>query len=181
MLGEYLVRHSVIARGELDMALAVLPRHDGRLGDTLVALGLIQPVDLFQHIARQVRERMLDLFVWQHGTAELYRDVPPPPRGFPLGLDVWDVLDEGIGKRLRAGLEERRFRTHMLDSLERMRQLPSFVDEMHLPADLSRLLDLVLVPSPLPSVVEAFETQKDPGKGYRVVLLALALELVQWA
>ena len=180
MLGEFLVRQKVIERTELDMALAVLPRHDGRLGDTLVALGLVEPVDLFQHIARQVRERMLDLFVWEAGTAELYRGVPPPPRGFPLGLDVWGILDEGIGKRLRAGLEERRFRTHMLDSLERMRQLPSFVDENHLPPDLARLLDLVLVPSPLTTVVEAFETTRDPGRGYRIVLLALALELVQW-
>lgn len=105
LLGEYLVSRATISRGELDMALAVMPRFDGRLGDTLVALGLLEPVQLFRLIADQVREKLLDLFLWQSGLATFYRGVAPPKNGFPLGLDPWRLLDEGAARRIDAGLE----------------------------------------------------------------------------
>ena len=44
LLGEHLVKERVITRTELDMALAVMPRFEGKLGDTLVALGLVEPL-----------------------------------------------------------------------------------------------------------------------------------------
>jgi serine/threonine-protein kinase len=104
LLGEYLVTHGVILRGELDMALAVMPRFEGRLGDTLTALGLVEPVHLFQHIGAQVKEKLLDLFVWSSGRASFYRGVRPPQSGFPLGLDAWEVLSTGIDRRIERGL-----------------------------------------------------------------------------
>jgi hypothetical protein len=105
LLGEYLVRQGAITRAELDMALAVMPRFEGRLGDTIVALGLVEPVHLFQHIAGQVRAKLLDLFTWRHGTGALYRGVLPPPSGFPLAIDAWQLLVEGIAMRVREGME----------------------------------------------------------------------------
>lgn len=108
LLGEYLVSKAVISRGELDMALAVMPRFEGRLGDTLSALGLVEPVVLFRHIGEQVREKLLDLFLWESGTCTHYHGVAPPPSGFPLNIDVWDVLDEGIRRRSARGMEEPR-------------------------------------------------------------------------
>jgi serine/threonine-protein kinase len=108
LLGEYLVSKGVINRGELDMALAVMPRFEGRLGDTLTALGLVEPLPLFQHIAAQVREKLLDLFFWKSGTAVFFRGVPPPQSGFPLGLEPWQILAEGITRRIDAGLETER-------------------------------------------------------------------------
>lgn len=180
MLGEFLVSSQVISRGELDMALAVLPRFDGRLGDTLVGLGLIEPVNLFQHIAAQVREKLLDLFLWTSGNGEFYRGVPPPPSGFPLGLDLWDILDEGIDRRLEAGLEEDRFAARIMDALVRVRQLPSFVEDGVISDSLRRLLDMTLVPTPLPTIVDAFAQGDDARAGYRIVLIGLVLEVVQW-
>ena len=38
LLGEYLVRNGTCMRMEVDMALAVLPKYGGRLGDALVSL-----------------------------------------------------------------------------------------------------------------------------------------------
>ena len=180
MLGEFLVSTNVISRGELDMALAVLPRFEGRLGDTLVGLGLIEPVNLFQHIAAQVREKLLDLFLWTSGNAEFYRGVPPPPSGFPLGLDLWAILDEGIDRRLEAGLEEERFAARIMDSLVRARQLPKFVEEGVISESLTRLLDMTLVPTPLPTIVDAFAKPDDARAGYRIVLTGLVLEVVRW-
>jgi hypothetical protein len=74
LLGEFLVERKILERGELDMALAVLPKFDGRLGDTLSALGLIEPVELLRHIGEQVREKLLSIFLWTSGTARFSAD-----------------------------------------------------------------------------------------------------------
>jgi eukaryotic-like serine/threonine-protein kinase len=136
LLGEYLVGRSVISRGELDMALAVIPRFDGRLGDTLVALGLVEPVQLFRHIADQVREKLLDVFLWRSGTASFYQGVRPPKSGFPLGLDPWRILDEGIGRRIAHGLEAERWRGH--GRIVRADPPPPELDGVRWPAPLAQ-------------------------------------------
>ncbi len=180
MLGEFLVARDVISRDELDMALAVLPRFDGRIGDTLVSLGLVQPVHLFQHIATQVREKILDLFTWDAGTAEFYRGVASPQSRFPLAIDIWELLDEGAGRRLDAGLEEKRFAARMMDALQIAPQLPSYAQTDTLPANLQELILIVSRPLPLLEVVERLALANDERRGYRLVLLARMLELVQW-
>jgi serine/threonine-protein kinase len=120
LLGEYLVANNVITRGELTMALAVMPRFEGRLGDTLSALGLVEPVVLFRHIAGQVRDKLIDLFLWTSGSCTHYHGVAPPPSGFPLNIDAWEVLDEGLRARIDRGLEEQR-----LELLRTRRMLPA--------------------------------------------------------
>ena len=63
----------VITREELDFALAVLPRYGGRMGDTLVSLGLLPSLDIFRAIRDQGRDRLIDLFQWRTGTLTFYR------------------------------------------------------------------------------------------------------------
>lgn len=119
LLGEALVARDVIDRAELDMALAMMPRFEGRLGETLVALGLVDPVVLFGHIAAQVREKLLDLFVWTAGHAALYRGVDRPERAFPLRLDPWELFEQGARRRLAIGLDAERFEGRRHDALVR--------------------------------------------------------------
>lgn len=118
LLGEWLVDAEVIDRAELDMALALMPRFEGRLGETLVALGLVDPVQLFRHIGEQVREKLLDLFTWTAGHAALYRGIEQPERAFPLHLDAWDVLSSGALRRIASGLETERFAGREREVLE---------------------------------------------------------------
>lgn len=117
LLGEMLVQKGVIDRAELDLALALMPRFEGRLGETLVALGLVEPVQIFRHIADQVKEKLLDLFTWTRGHAALYRGVDQPERAFPLRLDPWEVLSSGALLRIEAGLEAARFEGRARDVL----------------------------------------------------------------
>ncbi|MFT5357407.1 MAG: serine/threonine protein kinase [Polyangiales bacterium] len=180
MLGEFLVARSVISRGELDMALAVLPRFDGRLGDTLVSLGLVEPVHLFRHIAAQVREKILDLFTWTAGNAEFYRGVPSPPSRFPLAIDVWELLDEGASRRLAEGLEEQRFSARMTSAIETVPQLPAFATENALPAPLLELIEEARQPVLLPLLAETLYREGDDRRGYRIILIGLMLDLVRW-
>src|SRR5262249_38969256 len=96
LLGEYLVRRRMISRDELDFALAVLPRYGGRMGDTLIALGLVNGVDMFRAIREQGRDRLMDLFAWKQGRLTLYFNQPLPPAEFPLDLDLPALMLQGL-------------------------------------------------------------------------------------
>jgi serine/threonine-protein kinase len=182
LLGEYLVSRGVLSRGELDMALAVMPRFEGRLGDTLVALGLVESVDLFQHIAAQGREKLLDLFLWSDGVASFYRDAPTPPSGFPLGLDPWALVDEGMGVRLAKGLEQDTFRRHMLDALEATPAAEELDRSPDTPPRVRRALAAAAQPISLSEMVSVIESAPGEvsGAGYRAVVLLLHLEALRW-
>lgn len=117
MLGEHLVAQRVIERSELDMALAVMPRYQGRLGDTLTALGLVEPVQLFQHIEEQVRSKLLEVFTWPKGQASYYAGIEPPESAFPLEIEPWQLIGKGCHLRVAAGLEDARFKGRENDSL----------------------------------------------------------------
>ncbi len=148
LLGEFLVARGVLSRGELDMALAVLPRFDGKLGDTLVALDLLDAVSLYRHIARQVKEKLLDLFVWESGVARFTPDVERPVRGFPLDLDAWRILAEGAARRVSAHRDD--------DLLSARLSLGEPVPEAaRLPARARSLVDDLRAPSTGGEIVDA--------------------------
>ena len=52
LFGNYLVTKGVLSDGELAMALAMMPHYGGKLGDTLVGLGLLKPLEVFRHLTR---------------------------------------------------------------------------------------------------------------------------------
>ena len=180
MLGEHLVEAGVLTRAELEMALAVMPRFDGRLGDTLTALGLVPAVELFHHLAGQVRDKLLEVFEWTDGRASFQRGIPPPPRGFPLGLDPWRILAAGLDRRLELGLEQDRFGERLTSLLGRhpAARAPSAA----IPAEVRDLWSEISRPAPLYELVEilADESNRDPHRPYRAVRMALALGLVAW-
>jgi len=67
----------------------MLPHYNGKLGDTLVALGLLRPLDVFRLLSQQVRDRVIDVFGWTEGTFAFFRGTTNPTEGFPLGLDTF--------------------------------------------------------------------------------------------
>jgi hypothetical protein len=94
--GEYLVSKGVLATSDLDRALETLPRYAGKLGDTLVGLGLMQPLDVFRMLSQQVRDRVIDVFGWAEGTFAFYRGITNAQESFPLGLDTFEILGAGV-------------------------------------------------------------------------------------
>ena len=94
--GEYLVAKDVLGRGDLELALGMLPHYNGKLGDTLVALGLLRPLDVFRLLSQQVRDRVIDVFGWTEGTFAFFRGTTNPTEGFPLGLDTFEILGAGV-------------------------------------------------------------------------------------
>ncbi len=184
LLGEYLVKKRVINRSELDMALAVMPRFEGKLGDTLVALGLVEPLELFQHIGEQVREKLLDLFTWASGTATFYEGVDPPSSGFPLRLDAWEILDRGLQRRIAAGFESELILERGQHCVVQADRIDTAVATADLPEDIQQVLKLCKKPHSVDDLVDfvnGLPETPDPQRGYRVVAILMALGAIHWA
>ncbi|MDB4945409.1 MAG: serine/threonine protein kinase [Labilithrix sp.] len=156
LLGEYLVRRGKLARDELDLALAVLPRYGGRMGDTLISMGLVGPVDIFRAIREQGRDRVADLFLWTAGKVTFYRGQTAPHVEFPLDLDLANLVLAGLeaAKPGDSPLEEHR---HHLDRVVAMRDQADGrpFDPINWPPLVARVQALVRVPTPLRDVLIA--------------------------
>lgn len=96
LLGEFLVRRNIIERMELEMALALLPKFNGHMGDTLIALGMLSAVELFKHINSQLNERLLDLLGWSTGNYEFYRGVSCRQGVLEIDLNPFDFVREKV-------------------------------------------------------------------------------------
>jgi serine/threonine-protein kinase len=96
LLGEHLVARGQVLRMEVDMALAMLPRFGGRLGDALVGLGVLRPVELFRAIHQQTQTRFLEVFSWRAGEMAFFRGARSQEETFPLALDPFELCARGI-------------------------------------------------------------------------------------
>ncbi len=96
LFGEYLVARRAISEGELAMALAMMPHYGGKLGDTLVGLELLTPLDVFRQLSRQVRDKLIDYCTWSKGSFAWYHGREQPPEAFPLDILPYAVLGAGV-------------------------------------------------------------------------------------
>ena len=156
LLGEYLVRRGRLEREELDLALAVLPRYGGRMGDTLISMGLVGPVDIFRAIREQGRDRVADLFSWNAGAVTFYRGQTAPHVEFPLDLDLASLMLAGLeaAKPGDALMEQHR---HRLDRV--VAGCPAHDDQIMLggviwPPVVARVQSLVRTPTTLRDVLK---------------------------
>jgi serine/threonine protein kinase len=95
LFGNWLVQQGVLSQGELAMALAMMPHYGGKLGDTLVGLGLLKPLEVFRHLTRQVRQKLIDVCTWNKGQYSWYSGRINPREAFPLDLNAFEVLGAG--------------------------------------------------------------------------------------
>ncbi|HYP78077.1 MAG TPA: protein kinase [Polyangiaceae bacterium] len=95
LLGEYLVRRGRLTREQLETALGTLSSYGGRLGDTLVGIGMVDAVDVFRAIRDQGRDRVATLCGWSEGLVTFYRGTAPQRVEFPLDLDLASPMMAG--------------------------------------------------------------------------------------
>jgi serine/threonine-protein kinase len=96
LLGEFLIERGQVLRMEVEMALAMLPRFGGRLGDALVGIGVLRPIELFRAVYDQTQERLIDTFRWKSGELTFARGVRSQEETFPLGVDTYELIGRGI-------------------------------------------------------------------------------------
>src|SRR5262249_44871273 len=95
LFGNYLVTKGVLSDGELAMALAMMPHYGSKLGDTLVGLGLLKPLEVFRHLTRQVRTKIIDVCTWNKGNFAWYAGRENPREAFPLDFNAFEILGAG--------------------------------------------------------------------------------------
>jgi serine/threonine-protein kinase len=88
MLGQYLVDRGHCLSMEVDMGLALMPNCGGRLGDALVNLNMLRPVQLYRAVAAQVRERYLEAFGWRSGEWLYVRSAESKEETYPIEQDA---------------------------------------------------------------------------------------------
>jgi eukaryotic-like serine/threonine-protein kinase len=96
LFGQYLVQKGVLSPGELSMALAMLPHFEGKLGNVLVALKLLRPVQVLRHLTHQVRQKLLNAFSCEDGTFSYFKGKLCEHESAPLGLDAFEVIGAGV-------------------------------------------------------------------------------------
>lgn len=87
-LGELLIQAGVLTRQGLNHALKHMMKTQGQLGDSLVALKLVEPTVVYQALCNQGRDRIVTLCGWTSGTARFFSGACAPEISFPLELDL---------------------------------------------------------------------------------------------
>jgi serine/threonine-protein kinase len=96
LLGEHLIASGAVQRLEVEMAMSILPRFGGRLGDALVGLGVLRPVELVRAILAQTVDRYLELFRWREGEIAFDGGASSGEETFPLGVAPLDIVARGV-------------------------------------------------------------------------------------
>ena len=108
LFGEFLVRRGTLLRMELEMALAMLAEFDGRLGDAVVGLGILRPMQLFHAVRQQVRERFLEAFRWEDGHWYFVENERTAEETIPLAGSEHELLRDAANevphRQLKAAL-----------------------------------------------------------------------------
>jgi len=179
LLGEWLVATGLCLRMEVEMALALLPKYGGRLGDALVGLGVLRPVELFRAISAQVRARYLEAFRWREGDWAFVPDVRSHEETFPLGHDALELLRDAA---LQAHPEE--LEAALAPVRERvLRAVPSPPSSLHayrVPQEWHRLL-AVRGDSTFGAILarEAMRSGADVEEVYRAFYLGISCGIVE--
>lgn len=96
LLGEYLIRRGALTRAELESALERLASGGGRLGDTLVSMGVADAVDVFRAIRDLGRDRVAAICEFTEGQVTFYQGCAPSHVEFPLDLDLASPMMAGV-------------------------------------------------------------------------------------
>jgi serine/threonine protein kinase len=182
LLGEYLVRRGKLAREELDLALAVLPRYSGRMGDTLISLGLVGPVDIFRAIREQGRDRVADLFAWKQGKLTFYRGQVAPHVEFPLDLELPALMLAGLEVERPADSPLDTYRIYLDTPLVAAPDEKARFRGVAWPPLAARVLSIAVTPKPLRDILKlaARGGAATPGDVLRAIEVLLEARLIAW-
>jgi eukaryotic-like serine/threonine-protein kinase len=183
LLGEWLVSRNAILRMELEMALALLPRYEGRLGDALVGLGILRPVELFRAVSEQVRERYLEAFRWSRGQWAYVRGERCEEETFPLPAGELELLRDAAmqpqPQQMDAALRPVQRRV-----LRPNAKAPAPVGAFRLPPEWERIIGREVDGRRTAASIVAREAARgvlDAEEAQRAIYLGLSCELIEAA
>jgi serine/threonine-protein kinase len=181
LLGEFLIARGQVLRMEVEMALAMLPRYGGRLGDALVGIGVLRPIELFRAVHDQTQERLLQVFRWKGGQVGFARGIRSQEETFPLGVDTYELIGRGI----RHGYDARELEAMLAplheEVIEQVPVPPVRLEMFRLPQSEARAIEAVAGKTTLSKLIAHLSREgiADPEEGLRAVFLGLSCELLK--
>jgi serine/threonine-protein kinase len=181
LLGEFLIRRGQVLRMELEMALAVLPRFGGRIGDALVGIGVLRPIELFRAIHDQTQERLVEIFRWKRGEIAFARGMRSQEETFPLGVDTYELIGRGIRHGYSYDELESMLAPVREEVVEPVAVPPVRLEMFRLPEREAAVIDAVTGKTTLSKLVaeRTASGASDPEEVLRGVFLGLACELLR--
>jgi serine/threonine-protein kinase len=181
LLGEFLIHRGQVLRMELEMALAMLPRFGGRLGDALVGIGVLRPIELFRAVHDQTQERLLETFRMKKGEIAFARSVRSQEETFPLGVDTYELIGRGI----RHGYSYEELQAMLApcheEVLEPVASPPVRLEMFRLSEGEALVIEAITGKTTLGKLLAELTTdgRADPEEVFRAVFLGLACELLR--
>jgi serine/threonine-protein kinase len=181
LLGEYLIARGQVLRMEVDMALAMLPRFGGRLGDALIGLGVLRPIELFRAIHDQTKERFVEIFKWRKGQIGFLRGARSHEETFPLGVDPFELLVRGVHEGYPSAELEAILGPLDEEIIEPVVPLPVRLESFRLPEREEQVLRLVDGKSTLRKIVADMSARRiaDPEDTLRAVFCGLSFDILR--
>ena len=97
-LGNFLIQQGALTPQALQRALSVMHHFGGRLADTLVGLDILDPLEAYRLLAKQVAAKLMEAFSWQKGRYTWSPRAPNPWKARSLHLDAYRVIGAGAAQ-----------------------------------------------------------------------------------
>jgi len=105
-LGNFLIEAGALTPQSLQRALGVMHHFGGRLADTLVGLDILDPLEAYRLLAKQVAAKLMEAFSWQKGRFTWTPRHPNPWKARSLHLDAFRVIGAGAAQLSEALIDE---------------------------------------------------------------------------
>jgi serine/threonine-protein kinase len=105
-LGNYLIQQGALSPQALARAISVMHHFGGRLADTLVGLDILDPLEAYRLLAKQVAAKLMDAFSWPKGRYTWTPRHANPWKARSLHLDAFRVLGAGAAQIGEAMIED---------------------------------------------------------------------------
>jgi hypothetical protein len=143
LFGQYLVDKKIITQTQRDEAVKAMHGFSGRLGDTLISLGVLKPHDLFEQLQNQVRRKILEVFSWDSGTYQFFSGQTYKGEVIPLNIGSFAIIAEGVRLYANRDILKARYRTKLDQKLRRIENPYLPIDTLGLTAREQRVVNLL--------------------------------------
>jgi len=96
--GNFLLEQEALSTQALQRAVSVMHHFGGRLADTLVGLDLLDPLEAYRLLAKQVAAKLMESFSWQKGRYTWTPRQHNPYKSRSLHLDAMRVIGAGAAQ-----------------------------------------------------------------------------------
>jgi serine/threonine protein kinase len=104
--GNYLVEQHALSPQALARATSVVHHFGGRLADTLVGLDILDPLEAYRLLAKQVAAKLAETFSWQKGRFTWTAGQPNPWKARSLHIDAFRVIGTGAAQLVEPLVED---------------------------------------------------------------------------